>query len=152
MFHPSINHARTATVVASALVLVACVGPARTFGVYESKAENSVEQSLSGVQTVRMAIDDAIAGDAYASSISITIQNATDSIDGAESNFASIQPPDQPSDSLRDRVLPILNDASDLAAKARIAARRTDAPTLADLRQPLEDVSSRLSALLNELA
>jgi hypothetical protein len=139
-----------ATLVASAL-LVACVGPARTFGVYESKAENSVEQSLSGVQTVRAAIDDAIAGDAYASSISITIQNATDAIDGAESNFASIQPPDQASDSLRDRVLPVLSDAGDLAAKARIAARRTDAPTLADLRRPLEDVSSRLSALLNDL-
>jgi hypothetical protein len=137
--------------VLMALFVAGCVGPARTFDVYEGKAENSVAQSLSAVRTAEAAIETAICDRSFASSVSITIQDASETIDGSQSAFASIQPPDQASDALRARVLPVLSDASDVVANARIAARRGDLSSLAQLRQPLSEVSGRLNRLLKDL-
>jgi hypothetical protein len=134
-----------------ALFLGGCVGPARTFEVYQAKAENSVAQSLSAVRTAEAAIETAIGDRSFESSVSITIQDASETIDGSQSAFASIQPPDRASDALRAQVLPVLSDASDAVANARIAARRGDVPSLAQLHQPLSEVSARLDRLLQDL-
>ena len=62
------------------VLLTSCVGPARTFGVYESKAAQSAEGALSAVQTTRMAIRDALTRDAFAPYLSIAIQDAEDAL------------------------------------------------------------------------
>ncbi|MFN2543730.1 MAG: hypothetical protein ABR600_04040 [Actinomycetota bacterium] len=128
--------------------LVACVGPARTFGVYESRASNSVEGALSAVDTTRLAIRDALAGDAQAAFVSITIQDAEETASTAEGHFASIQPPDERSDRLRRLVGDLLSRSDDLIARARIAARRQDTTTMSNLVGPLRRLSDRLDGFL----
>ena len=128
--------------------LAACVGPARTSGVYESKASTSVEGALSAVQTARMAIRDAIRGDAFATYVSITIQDAEEAASTAEGHFSSIQPPDQASDRLREQTRQLLTQANDLIDRARIAVRRHDTRTLARLDGPLQDLADRLDRFL----
>ncbi len=143
--------ARTCLAILTLISVASCVGPARTFDVYASRAENSVEQAQSAVQTTLAAIDVAVAKQAFAPFVSITIQDANETVDGAESGFASIQPPDQASDELRQEVLPVLSDASDAIALARIAARRVDVESLAQLRPRLTDLSRQLDQLVEEL-
>ena len=135
-----------------AMTAVACVGPARTFDVYTGKAENSVETARSGVETTLAAIDVATGGEAFAPFVSITIEDADVTVAGAQSGFASIQPPDQASDQLRQRVLPVLSEAADLVDRARIAARRVDLSVLTGLRRELDETSRKLDALVGALA
>ena len=142
---------RTCAAILALASLASCVGPARTFDVYASRAEKSAEQAESAIQTTLAAIDVAVAKQAFGSFISITIQDANETVDGAESGFASIQPPDQASDEVRQKVLPVLSDASDAIALARIAARRVDIESLVDLRPQLTDLSKELAQLVEEL-
>jgi hypothetical protein len=150
MLH-GLAHARTCLAILGLAFLASCVGPARTFDVYASRAENSVEQTRSAVQTTLAAIDVAVAKQAFAPFVSITIQDANETVDGAESGFASIQPPDERSDALRREVVPVLSDAAEAVAQARIAARRVDVGRLAELRPRLTDLSQQLDQLVEEL-
>jgi hypothetical protein len=145
------SHSRT-FVPFVALALVACLGPARTSDVYAGKAENSIETARSGVETTLAAIDVAVGRGAFAPFVAITIQDADAAVAGAESGFASIQPPDQASDELRQRVLPVLSEAADVVGRARIAARRVDVSALAGLRGELDEASGKLDGLLGMLA
>jgi len=142
---------RTCAAILALASLASCVGPARTFDVYASRAEKSAEQAESAIETTLAAIDVAVATQAFSPFISITIQDANETVDGAESGFASIQPPDQASDEVRQKVLPVLSDASDAIALARIAARRVDIESLVDLRPQLTDLSKELAQLVEEL-
>jgi hypothetical protein len=150
MLH-GLAHARTCLAILGLASLASCVGPARTFDVYASRAENSVEQARSAVQATLAAIDVAVAKQAFAPFVSITIQDANETVEGAESGFASIQPPDEQSDALRREVVPVLSDAAEAVAQARIAARRVDVGRLAELRPRLTDLSQQLDQLVEEL-
>lgn len=142
---------RRVLALAAALALAGCVGPARTFDVYESRAFNSVESALSAVQSTRMAIRDAVRGDALAAYVAITIQNAEETASTAQGHFDSIQPPDERSDQLRTRTSERLGDAVDLIARARIAARRTDVGALRRLDPALKDLAGVLDRVLQNL-
>jgi hypothetical protein len=136
-------------VVAGLLVfLSSCVGPARTFGVYQSKAAQSAEGALSAVQTTRMAIRDALTDDGFGPYLSITIQDADDAASTAQGHFDSVQPPDQRSDRLRRATDELLSGASSVVARARIAVRRHDEGTLRRLLPALARLAKELDRYL----
>ena len=68
----------------------------------------------------------------------------------ARDTFASIQPPDPESDALRAELLPVLGQAADLIASMRIAARRSDAQTMAAIGAELEPVATTLERFVDD--
>ena len=132
------------------LILVSCVGPAKNFPVFESRAANSAETALSAVETVRFAIRDAFRNDAFGPYLSVTMEDAEEDVSTAQGHFASIQPPDDASDRLRTQTEDLLTRASDAVEQARIAMRRGDLDTLGKLRHTLSAVSDDLDRFISE--
>jgi hypothetical protein len=125
-----------------------CVGPARSFAVYESRAADSASEAVSAVETVRAGIHDALGNDAFSPYVSALMNDAEEAATTAQGHFAGIQPPDGASDRLREELLPLLQRSSTVVGRARIAARRGDVAELAALQNPLGQVSGDLSSFI----
>ena len=134
----------------STSTLSACVGPARTFAVYEAKAVVSVEQASSAVQTVRVASSLALADRNFAPYLSETMHDAEEDVTTAEGHFSSIQPPDARLEALRSQAKELLTRASDAVERARIAMRASDAAALSRLSPTFADLVSALNDFVNE--
>ena len=134
--------------LACALGAAACVGPARTFGVYEAKATNSVGTAVSSVETARMAALQALRDRNFAPYLAVTAADAESDVSTAQGHFASIQPPDAPSDRLREVTLGLLSRADDLVAQTRIALRRGDTAALQRLVDLLAAASKDLDSFV----
>ena len=124
--------------------IASCVGPARSFAVFETKAARSSDEALSSVQATKLAIHQELLGRSYATYLSVVIEDAEGGASTAESQFASIQPPDIASDRLRRQLAPLLARAVDVLESARIAVRRDDLDTLRALRSPLTELADQL--------
>jgi hypothetical protein len=131
--------------LACAVVLAGCVGPAKDFRVYEAKAAHGAEQALSAVQTVRVAIGDAVRHHNFGAYLSVTMRDAEEDASAAEGYFSSIQPPDARSDSLRAQAGDLLSRAGDAVEQARIQMRRGDVEALARLERDLVRLSRDLN-------
>jgi hypothetical protein len=111
-----------------ALALGGCVahpvGPARTFGKYESKARTTATSALSEVQTAMLVADTASDGRAFGPYTSQVLGDAEESLGGLAGTFGSIQPPSARADAVRDDLTTMLGDAEDHVAALRIAVRR----------------------------
>ena len=68
---------------------------------------------------------------------------------GVQGTFASIQPPDQASDDLRDELDAVLASSVDHVAAVRIVARRGRLDDLAATAAPLEDDQRTLEAFVD---
>ena len=125
------------------------VGPARTYGKYEGKARTTAESALSEVQAARLVAHTAARGSATGPYTGLVLSDAEESLGGLASTFGSIQPPDERADKVRDDLGSIIDDAEDHVADVRIAARRGDLKTLADVAAPLDDDIEALQAFLS---
>jgi hypothetical protein len=132
------------------IALAACVGPARTFDVYEGKAVSAAEAVRSAVETARLAVAGAEDGDATGQYLSVVLHEAEVDATGAEGAFSSIQPPDRRADELRDELETLFQDAVDTLAKLRIAARRTELEALSGIAEPLAETSEKLDRFIEE--
>jgi hypothetical protein len=139
---------RTTILIALGVLAAACVGPARSYAVYESRATHSADEAESAAQTVLAGIRDATRDDAFAPYVSVLMNDAERGASTALDAFSSIQPPDEPSDRLRAQLLPLLQRIENAVAAARIAARRGDTSALSGLQGTLTRLASRLSAFL----
>jgi hypothetical protein len=126
------------------LLPTACVAPARSFSAYESKAVDSAESATSNAETAILTVGLATGGRLESPTTSLILQDAAIGAATAVETFASIQPPDAASDSLRRELLPELQAAADTVALMRIAARRVDAATLSSLITQLRPIADRL--------
>ncbi|MFL5737792.1 MAG: hypothetical protein ACJ76P_10695 [Actinomycetota bacterium] len=133
-----------------AMVASACVGPARTFSVYEAKAVVSVEQAVSAVQSVHVAISQALDDRNFAPYLSETMHDAEEDVTTAEGHFSSIQPPDAASIRLRNEATALLHRASTAVEGARIAIRSDDVLTLRGLNGDLPSLVSTLNRFVVE--
>jgi hypothetical protein len=124
------------------------VGPARTFGKYESKARTTADGALSAVQTARLVAKTASRGSAFGPYTGQVLSDAEESLGKLASTFGSIQPPDERADKVRSDLGSIINDAEDHVADVRIAARRGELKTLADVARPLDDDIKVLQSFL----
>jgi len=140
----------------AALGLLACggcvsiVGPVRTAEDYRGKATGTAESVVSAMRTASVTIETADRGRAFAAFVAVSLSEAESDATGAQSTFESIQPPGSESDRLRDELTPLLDDANDALADARIAARRTDGDALADQQAPIDQDADALDQFLTE--
>jgi hypothetical protein len=125
-------------------VLAACVGPATNFSVYEAKTVSSANSALAAVETARYTIQLAVTDRAFGPFESVAIEEAEEDVSTIEGHFASIQPPDARSDSLRQEASDLLSTATETVESARIAVRRGDLATLRQLLPQLERISNKL--------
>lgn len=121
--------------------LAACtphpVGPARTYEKYEGKAVTTAESALSAVETVRLATDSGARGNGFGPYLSVLVSDQEDALAGTQGTFASVQPPDEKADELRDELDQLLTDALDHVSKVRIAVRRGELERLGEMGAPL---------------
>ena len=142
---------RTKAALALALLLGACVGPARTSDAYAGKASTSLQDSRSAVETARLAVDAAEGDRATGPYLSVLLADAEEQAASVQTTFASIQPPNEESDRLREEVDALLGEATSLLADLRIAARRGDTAGLVEKRAELENLSRRIEEVADRL-
>ena len=126
------------------------IGPARTFGKYEGKAVTTAESALSAVETVRLAAEAASGGRAFGPYVSVLISEQEETLDGLQGTFRSIQPPSEQADDLRRELDGMLGDALDHVIDVRVAARRGELATLAEVATPLESDAAALEQFTDE--
>jgi hypothetical protein len=131
-------------VVTACLFLGGCVTPATGSDSYRDKAVTSVRAATSEVATaqltVRLLRRHRIM-QPYADETITANETALGSISTA---FGSVQPPPE-DDPVRTEVAGVLSAAEDAVAAARIAARRSDRPGLAQVAGDLREVSDDLA-------
>jgi hypothetical protein len=111
------------------LAAVSCtqiVGPARTDRDFELKAATTADSVASSVATARMLMRFGRDDDAFAPYLSSMASEAEDGATAASGTFSGIQPPGRRSDRLRQRLLELLDPATEHLATVRIRARRTE--------------------------
>jgi hypothetical protein len=150
-----VGHLRSRALVAALLVAAACsshpVGPARTFDDYERKASTTAESALSAVETVRMAASAGADGKGFGPFLGQVVSDQEEALGGVQGTFASIQPPGgRRADAMRAQLGALIADAVDHVADVRIAIRRGEAGSLADVAQPLDDDASKLRAFVED--
>jgi hypothetical protein len=124
------------------------VGPARTYSKYEGKAVSSAKAAQSSVATVQLVAATAAAGKAFGPYTVVSVSEQEDGLSAVEGTFASIQPPDQRADALRDELGAILSSAVDHVADVRIAARRGQMDELDRVAAPLQADAAALDAFV----
>jgi hypothetical protein len=148
----SMSKALAAAAAVCGMCLAGCVahpvGPARTFSKYEGKAVSSAEAAQSSVATVQLVASTAAAGKAFGPYTVVSVSEQEEGLSAVEGTFASIQPPDQRADALRDELGAILSSALDHVADVRIAARRGHLDELDRVAAPLEDDAAALDAFV----
>jgi hypothetical protein len=133
-----------------AIVLAACVAPARSFDAYEGKAVATAREAVSAVQTARLAALAAGQGKAFGPSTSVAIADAEQDALGAQGAFDSIQPPDPAADRLRDTLDELLTAALSGISKLRISARRNELERLPAVAVPLGRVADALDRFIQD--
>ena len=136
--------------VAALAMAAACVAPARTFDDFEGKAVTSAESAASEARTAILTSSVAEGSRIPGPTASVIVAEAAVGATSARDTFASIQPPDPESDALRAELLPVLGQAADLIASMRIAARRSDAQTMAAIGAELEPVATTLERFVDD--
>jgi hypothetical protein len=134
-----------APLAALILAATACTGPARTTSAYQAKSVDTADEVVSASRTVLLV---ARLGDeerSFATTIAVTVTDAESDADTARDAFTSIQPPDAESDQLRAALLPTVEQACDVIAEVRIAARRSEGG-LSQIAAPLEQLADQLDA------
>jgi hypothetical protein len=141
---------RIRPVVAAACLLLfaSCVLPARSFGAYEEKAATTADAVLSAVENARLAIKAAREDRAFAPYVTTLLDEAEQDASGAQGTFGSIQPPDDMSAALSDRLGPLLEHAVKAIGDLREAARGGRMADLARGETPLARASKDLGAFL----
>lgn len=128
------------------LAATACTGPARTTSAYEAKAAETADEVVSASRTVLLAAQLGDDGRSFSSTIAVTIADAETDADTARDAFSSIQPPDAASDQIRATLLPTVQQACDVIADVRIAARRADVGALVSTAAPLAQIADQLES------
>jgi hypothetical protein len=125
-------------------VTASCVAPARTLADYEAKAADTAAAVVSAARTVVLTARLAAAGRSFWATVAVTVADAEVDAASARDAFASIQPPDEASDAIRRRVLPVVERAVRVIELVRIAARRDELDGLPAIARPLEPIASSL--------
>jgi hypothetical protein len=134
-------------------VTTSCVHPAgtaRNLADYESKAKNTAESVLSAVETAGIAVDAGTRDRAFPAFVTVVVGEAESDATAAVSGFEAIQPPNATSDRLRDQLGELTDQATDILADTRIAARRAETSDLLAQTQPLQQTAEGLRSFIAE--
>jgi hypothetical protein len=138
--------------VTTAVLLSACVTPAYSQSQYEAKVVATVEDAVSVIETVHLAVSSADRHSLPSNPIDVALNDQESILGSVAGTFASIQPPTQDMIELRDQVLSQLDRAQSDVEDARIYFHRgetgraleaaDEASTVAD---ELDKIASRYS-------
>ncbi len=132
--------------------LSACVGPARTTAQYEGKATRTANDAQSNLATALLAVRTSQRGRLLGRSLRVVLSESEDAYDSIQTTFDSIQPPETArADALRSQLDAILSDGADSLSQLRIAARRSDQPTLLKTAAALPGVIDRLEKFVADV-
>ncbi len=81
-------------VVASALLLAGCVGPATTTAAYRGKAVHAADAAVSELETVVLTSGAVLDGKMLQAYAETVVSEAEDALSSVQGSFDSIQPPD----------------------------------------------------------
>jgi hypothetical protein len=128
---------RWSAIVVLLVCSVGCSVPAATFEAYRSKATDAaqevVSQARTAILTAHLAGQDRLLG----SAVAVQLKDAETAAAAVVESFASVQPPDARADTLRARILPMLERASDAITRMRFEAKRGHTAALLQLRSSL---------------
>lgn len=134
-------------VVASALLLAGCVGPATTTAAYRGKAVHAADAAVSELETVVLTSGAVLDGKMLQAYAETVVSEAEDALSSVQGSFDSIQPPDDTvSDQLRTEVDDLLTTGLGDLSDLRIALRRGGGSQLAQLADGLKRTAAQLSA------
>lgn len=134
------------SLIAAALLVSACVGPATTSSAYEGKAHRAAEDALSAVETSLLVVSTHQRGNLLQNYFETMLSQAEDDISSIQGSFDSIQPPNSPaSDKLRDQLDTLLSAGVSGIAQLRISARREDDAALAQAADQLKPTATKLT-------
>jgi len=137
--------------LAIALVLSGCVGPATTTAAYRGKVVHATDAALSEVRTVALAGRALLHGRMFQPYAEVMISGAEDALSSVQSQFDSIQPPDDKiSDKLRSALDTLLTSGLGEVSDIRIAVRRDHPSQLPTLVTALDRVADKLQAFSAE--
>lgn len=143
---------------AVALLAAACatgcvshpIGPARTHDKYVGKATTTAESAASQLRSLRLAALAGARDRAFGPYLAVVASDAEEALSGLQGTFASIQPPGEADDEVRDQLEPLLSDAVDHAANVRIAVRRGQLSTLEEMSRDLHNDARELDLFIEE--
>jgi hypothetical protein len=138
---------RTIAAAAAVIACAGCAGPTLTDHAMRSQASRSAESAVSEVETIRLAVQTQLDGNAWWQFTDILVTDSETALSSIESTLSSRQPPSDETAQVRNTVVAALGDAVDLAAATRIAVRSHDDSRLEQLVSDLGDMSNRLSKL-----
>lgn len=115
---------RTRLVALSLVFMQGCVAPAFNASQYEAKVAKTAEEAASALETASLALSDAVRHRLYHVPIEVSLSDAEDILGAIEGTFASVQPPGEAVDPLRQELLSLLDDAGSALEESRIAFRR----------------------------
>jgi hypothetical protein len=142
---------RTAVVALLAGVLSAsCAVPvptARSAADYTKKATHTAEEVVSAVETTLLALEGASRDRAFVTTLAVIVTDAEDDARGAAGTFERVEPRGKGADAVRQELVPLLRQAVDGLADARIATRRglTGPTTITPLERRLETSAEALA-------
>lgn len=127
------------------------ISPVRSYDGYATKARMTAEAALSSVETVLLIADQAADGRSFQTFVRVSVSEQEDTLDGLQSGFRSIQPPDERSDELRSELDELLSSALSHVSDVRIAVGRDGMSDLDVVAQPLEADADALEAIAERL-
>lgn len=98
-------------------------------------------------RAAQVAIDDR----AYQRYLGVVVSDAEGALDGIESTFGDLQPPNADDEAMRSDVLAVVGDAADEVASVRVAIMAGRAPSAQQVER-LDELQMALQELAGELA
>ena len=138
---------RTASLISLLLTIaVGCGLPARDFSDYLAKATEAADESISEAETALFAADLWLRARLFQNSLAVQLEDAEQAAGDALDGFASVLPPDRPSEAIRAELVPMLDETADLIAGMRFAVRHGDLARFRQASDALDDSARRLES------
>jgi hypothetical protein len=141
--------ARLLAAALACVVAAGCAGPSRTDDDYRNKAANTAETMQGLIGTVQLAVDAARHHKVPAPYLSVTLAEADDDASATVGTFDSVQPPSDQADRLRDKLDTLLQNTTSILDDLRIAVRRGDISSLAEIAAPLKGLNDSLQPIVD---
>jgi hypothetical protein len=141
----------TLVVVSGIVVLSGCVAPAFNQEQYRHKASEAADQAASALALIEHAVTQAARHHLYLPPIEVAVTDASGIVESVNGAMASVKPPDDPSEALRDEVLELLDGAEEVASNARIALQSDKLEEAVEAVKVAGPLTDQLEAMSKDL-
>ena len=140
-----------AVLVIATVTLVGCTPLVTSSQDYRTAGARTAGDASSQVACAARAAQLAIDDRAYQRYLGVVVSDAEGALDGIESTFGDLQPPNAEDEAMRSDVLAVVGDAADEVASVRVAIMAGRAPSAQQVER-LDELQMALQELAGELA